>query len=262
MRAMQSELAAIECALIGTDDADPAKTVDAAKTTGSGATETIEAGKTLLTIAEGLLENSSRPGAPAKHGVRLSRSDGAGPARYQTTVQTAWDSNYLYVAFRCEDDAILATMERRDDPLYEQEVVEVFIAPETLSSYFEFELSPRNVVFDAKVTHDGRTFHGDVAWDCGGLLSVVFRQSPGHEENLWQVDAGSFGSWVGALAIPFEALDGSSPRPGDEWRVNFYRIKRAPVPEFAAWSPTLAIPPNFHVPSRFGVLRFAGRLRV
>ena len=65
--------------------------------------------------------------------------------------------------------------------------------------------------------------------------------------------------WSTEYAIPFSALVGSdnlSPHPGDEWRINLYRID-SPEPkrlEYYAWSPTGAN--DFHRPWCFGVLKF------
>lgn len=229
----------------------------------------------------------SRYATPRSEAARafgeFALSDGSGRPSLRTAVQTCWDESFLYVAFYCEDEAILANQRRRDDPLYNEEVVEVFVAPggrfsgaashpsasSTASGggpsfYYEFNLSPRNIVFDAAVTHDAGAFQGDVAWDCAGLCSEVFRtarrgaQGKLEREDLWQVGDFSFGSWVGVLAIPFAGLGQEAPHPGDEWRINFYRIKRIPKAEFTAWSPTFVTPPNFHVPERFGVVRFVG----
>ena len=120
------------------------------------------------------------------------------PASFDTSVQAAWDEEYLYIRFLCEDKDIVATMVNRDDPLYEEEVVEVFIAPENLNQYYEFNLSPRNVVFDSFITHDGKKHQGDPSWDCPGLIHRVIRK----ENN----GGGEFGSWEGLLAIPFSCL--------------------------------------------------------
>jgi hypothetical protein len=38
------------------------------------------------------------------------------------------------------------------------------------------------------------------------------------------------------------------------WRANFYRIDRGTEDEYSAWCPTLADPPDFHVPRCFGTL--------
>ncbi len=65
--------------------------------------------------------------------------------------------------------------------------------------------------------------------------------------------------WFAEFAIPFRALIGAPnipPRPGDEWRSNFYRIDtpHGAKSELYAWSTTEL--PTFHLPWRFGGLRF------
>jgi hypothetical protein len=65
-------------------------------------------------------------------------------------------------------------------------------------------------------------------------------------------------SWTAHLAIPFRSLPGSPvpPKPGDCFRVNFFRIERPrnAETEGQAWSPPGG--PRFHNPARFGTLRF------
>ena len=56
----------------------------------------------------------------------LRNQDGAAP-RFETTARLLWDASYLYVGFACEDTRIYATMTDHDAPLWEQEVVEVFV---------------------------------------------------------------------------------------------------------------------------------------
>jgi hypothetical protein len=185
-------------------------------------------------------------------------------------------------AFRCLDTDIWGTYERRDDPLYEEEVVEAFLCPTgDLRHYYEFEVNPRNVVFDARVhcpdLHRA-TMRVDISWDCPGLETSVLvegilhttppdhrRPTTDHTEVQRGGDAANPStvnlqpsSWTVEMVIPFAAFpEVNPPRPGDVWRANFYRIDRADPPEFTAWSPTLESPANFHVPERFGYLAFA-----
>ena len=56
-------------------------------------------------------------------------ADGRGPARQQTVTRVCYDALGLYVRFDCDDGAIWGTYTRRDDPIYDEEVVEVFISP-------------------------------------------------------------------------------------------------------------------------------------
>lgn len=76
---------------------------------------------------------------------------GANP-RLETRFRACWTADALHVRFDCEDDHVVATMDRRDDPIYEEDVVEVFLDPMgTGKVYYEFELSPRGVEFDALI---------------------------------------------------------------------------------------------------------------
>lgn len=174
----------------------------------------------------------------------FAHSHGKGGECPTTQVQAAWDHTFLYLRFHCQDGEILANMHKRDEPLYDEEVVEAFLAPISLGQYYEFNLSPRNVVFDSLISHNGTTFTGHPSWDCHGLKHGVFRRNAAKKE---------FGDWDGYLAIPFECIN-VLPSSGQTWRVNFYRIKRQGGDQYLAWSPTLVEPAAFHIPSKFGEL--------
>lgn len=178
----------------------------------------------------------------------LRLSDGSGDAVQRTAVRLAWDDAALYVRFDCEDRDAWGTFTRRDEPLYQEEVVEIFLAPGSAvpASYAELEVSPRGTLFDAWVENpDGRreTMRVDPAWECSGLRWET--GSTGVREDWWT-----------ALAIPWAALAANGLRPAS-LRANFYRIERprdgGPA-EWSAWSPTLVDPPDFHRPARFGLL--------
>lgn len=172
-----------------------------------------------------------------------------------TSLRARWSNTHLYLAYECADRDIWGTYTQRDDPLYDEEVVEAFLSPTAdVRHYYEFEVSPRNVLFDAKVhSPDKRraTMTVDKKWDCPGIASAVRIQ--GSLDDRHDVD----NAWSVELAIPFAAFpEAGAPKRGARWRANFYRIDRADPPEYSAWSPTLEIPPNFHVPDRFGWLEF------
>jgi hypothetical protein len=183
------------------------------------------------------------------------REGGGAPPFKLTAFGACWDDTHLFVAFQMQDDDIWGNLTDRDDPLYDEEVVEVFISPTgDLREYYEFEVSPRDVVFDARVLSPDlhrATMRVDTDWNCPGLRTAV--QVRGTLDDRDDHDQG----WSVELAIPFTAFpEASAPRPGVEWRANFYRIERGETAEFTAWSPTFERPANFHVPERFGVLRF------
>jgi Carbohydrate-binding family 9 len=172
------------------------------------------------------------------------------PPRLATALRIGRRGDALCVRFDARDDGtgVVATHRERDAPLWEEDVCEVFLAPEEDSPrrYFEFEVNPLGTLFDARVDSPElarASMRVDTSWDCPGLSARVTVRP---------------GRWSAALTIPLAALcDGPIPAI---WRANFYRIDRGASEqpdEFSAWSPTLADPADFHVPERFGILRLA-----
>ena len=187
----------------------------------------------------------------------LVRSEDATPPEQATTVRVAWNDAALHVRFDCVDHHAWGTLTHRDDPIWQEEAGEVFLAPGGADpvDYFEFEVSPRGALFDARIhnpTSLRADLRADVAWDCPGIR--------------WEVGRGSERQdWWAVLVLPWSGLLGSiqsTAPPPPVWRANFYRIERpeGAAAEFSAWSPTLVRPADFHKPARFGVLEL-GRMR-
>ncbi len=175
-------------------------------------------------------------------------ADGSGPAVQQTMTRLGYDREWLYVRFDCVDRDIWGTYRERDEPIYDEEVVELFISPgpETPTAYFEFEISPNGVFFDAQIEnlHEERTtLRVDLAWNADARWWVRREDDAGH--------------WTAILALPWHSLvSGALP---SVWRINLFRIERPRdgEPEFSCWSPTFTTPADFHKPSRFGYLNLA-----
>jgi len=181
--------------------------------------------------------------------LSLSRAeDGAVPDQ-ATTVRVAHDAGALLVRFDCDDRDIWATHVDRDAPLWEEEAVELFVAPggDDPAGYLEFEVNPLGTVFDARVVNPrGRrdSMRVDASWNAAGLNVAVSRPS--------------LRSWRVELAIPWSDLcAGDPPRV---WRANFFRIERPhdAAAEFSCWSPTFTRPADFHKPALFGTLILDG----
>ena len=60
--------------------------------------------------------------------------DGA-PGSYETEARALYDDTFLYFSFRCRDDNIWATFKTRDQHLWEEEVVEVFLQADPQPNY-------------------------------------------------------------------------------------------------------------------------------
>lgn len=178
----------------------------------------------------------------------LRRATDGGVPRLATQVAVYRDDEFLNVLFIANDDHVVATHLEHDAPLYEEDVVEVFVAPEEITEYFEIEVNPLGTTFDARVeSPDGvrRTMRADLAWNADGLFAAVVRDI-----------GGSFHTASTIVRIAFASL-GRVPQSGDVWRANFFRIDRHPSgDEFSAWQPTLKAPADFHVAAAFGALRF------
>lgn len=178
-------------------------------------------------------------------------ADGSREARQQTTVRVCHTPQVLYIRFDCQDRDIWGNYTRRDDPIYNEEAVEVFIAPTENDplDYYEFEVSPNGVLFDARIHNpDGNNnaqMRGDLAWDCPGIEWQAGRNDP--QQHWWAV-----------LAIPWHSLKAGKEMP-KAWRANFYRIERPgdSEAEFSCWSPVMTPVADFHRPCRFGILRMA-----
>lgn len=184
----------------------------------------------------------------ASHGREAAR------AFQPTALRCCHDGERLYVAFDCEDRDVWGSYRGRNEPIYEEEVVEAFLAPgEDPRRYFELEANPCGAWFEARVESpqgERRGMRVDRDWVCAGWQRAV--QVRGTLERRDDVDAG----WSVEWAIPFAALGVAPPAPGARWRANFFRIDQAGGGEYSAWSPTYADPPDFHVPARLGVLVF------
>ncbi|HSP32852.1 MAG TPA: carbohydrate-binding family 9-like protein [Thermoanaerobaculia bacterium] len=188
---------------------------------------------------------------PACTAVRLRRAtDGAAP-RLSTTVSAYFDDDHFTAVFCCADDHIVATMLQHDDPLYDEDVVEVFLAPRGRSEYFEIEVSPMASTFDARIESPGgvrESMRVDLEWECDGLVAAVRKT----------IEARRVLSLDTVIRVPFASVGCPAPRNGDSWNANFFRIDRHPSEgdEYSAWRPTMREPADFHVTAAFGRLLF------
>jgi hypothetical protein len=177
------------------------------------------------------------------------------PGFQSTALRVCHDGARLHVGFDCADRDVWGSYTGRNDPIYDEEVVEAFLAPsEDPRRYFELESNPRGAFFEARVeSPEGRraTMRVDRDWRCAGWERVV------RVDGDLAVRDGRHVGWRIAWAIPFASLGAAPPRPGTRWRANFFRVDRAGGGQFSAWSPTFADPADFHVPDRFGTLVFA-----
>ena len=173
---------------------------------------------------------------------------------YLTIVRIAYDQYNLYIAFTCNDPDIWGNFTERDQYLWTEENVEVFVDTDTiLNTYVEIEVSPNNVLFDSYVVDPVNIdIEATKKFDLKGIKTAVT------VDGTVNVEGDRDRKWITEISVPFKDLVDENYMiiPGKtEWRINFYRIDRKRTGESTgyAWSPTGA---RFHKPSVFGKLEF------
>ncbi|MGE3843603.1 MAG: carbohydrate-binding family 9-like protein [Vicinamibacterales bacterium] len=184
-----------------------------------------------------------------------------GPERWKTHFRALAAAAGLVARFDCVDDSPWHTMTSRDDHLWEEEVVEIFLDPAGRGrDYLELEISPANAVCDLIVGSPWPELQGDLEWDLPGLRTQV---------KPWIAPEAGPAGWTVVALLPWDGILEASrtigvpapPASGARWQFNTFRIKRPGGPAnpesdalYAAWS----VPdgPSFHVPAAFRTMIF------
>jgi hypothetical protein len=196
-------------------------------------------------VVDGRLSEAEWAGA-GQTKTFLRATDGR-PDQPSTKARLMWDDEHLYLGFECDDDHIFSTFTKRDDHLWKQDAVEVFIDPPGRGrDYPEIQVSPAGKLFDTKVHRHPRR---DDDFDAQAKVAVVL-------EGTLNDDSDRDRGWTAELALPFAHLGHGVPRPGQQWRLNLFRLetRRNGRRAFLAWSPPLAN--TTHIPNRFGRITF------
>lgn len=172
----------------------------------------------------------------------------------QTQVKACYDDSNLYFLFVCIDPDIWTSFTQRDEHLWENDAVEIFIdiddVPET---YVEIEVSPANVLFDSYIVDPVNIDVPKTAlFNLKGIRTAVVVSGTLNERD------DKDDNWTVEIAIPFADLANENIKEittATEIRINFYRLDENQGMErmFYAWSPTFA---RFHEPAYFGNLTF------
>jgi len=196
--------------------------------------------------------------------------------RFRTMTKMLWDDDYFYIGAYLEEPNVWATLTKRDSVIFQDNDFEVFIDPDgDTHNYYELEMNALNTVWDLFLVRPyrdgGPALH---AWDIQGLKTAVkvsgTLNNPGDKDKAWFVE----------IALPWEVLKEAastkaSPKPGDQWRVNFSRVEyRVNIADGAiakaadaagktlpednwVWAPTGLV--NIHYPEMWGYVQFSGK---
>lgn len=170
--------------------------------------------------------------------------EGGKKPKRETKAKLAWNEKFLFMALWVTDDEILASQTNRDEPIWKEEVVELFLKPNpSMQHYFEIEFNALGACTDYFLSAPHNAFE----WDSHVEWKVK------KNAKTWQLEA----------AIPFSALYLTSsiiPKEGVVWTANLFRIEKSGGLENSYWSPLNGYDPDFHQPDKFGKLIFREKL--
>jgi hypothetical protein len=167
-------------------------------------------------------------------------ADGSPEPVGKATARMTWDEQNLYVFVQVTDTDIYSQYKTHDEPLWKQDVVEMFIdADGNRRGYVELQVNPNNATFDSWFVNT-RAQPGDEAWTSNMQTAVRVR---GTADKAGDTDQG----WDVEIAIPLAAVKGRDeamgvaipPRVGDKWRMNVVRVdyrSSGGSPGVASWN--------------------------
>ncbi|MCG8422802.1 MAG: carbohydrate-binding family 9-like protein [Proteobacteria bacterium] len=157
----------------------------------------------------------------------FATAEGSPAIKGETRARLLWNEQTLYLFVEAKDPDVFSQYRNHDDPLWKEDVVEIFIdADRNHRGYVELQVNPNNAHFDSWFATT-RASKADPAWNAN-MQSAVFVH--GTADNRDDTDTG----WDAELAIPLAAVKGRDsamavhipPRPGDTWRLNVVRIDK------------------------------------
>lgn len=169
------------------------------------------------------------------------------PVERRAEARLLWTDAALGVRFeyrQAEPFVVSAAprLDRKTLGLWDRDVCEIFLAPDADAPgrYFEFEAAPTGEWLDLAVHLTARGRETD--WHFRSGLRAAARVE-GERVLI-------------SMSIPWKAL-GRTPRAGERWRANLFRcVGAGDTRGYVAWQPTHTPEPSFHVPEKFGWIRF------
>ena len=143
-----------------------------------------------------------------------------------------WDQEHLYLAFVSAPSLVPVTKTERDDDIFNECAVELFLAAGP--GFYEFEINPLGAVLDLYCPHEEQEadWQRQALWDAPDLK--------------WAVDAPSAGAtWTAEMRLPWAAVPLANREEFDGCpclRGNFCRSGRHPDGSYepVSWAPVEA----------------------
>jgi hypothetical protein len=179
--------------------------------------------------------------------------DGKNGAAPRVRARFLWDDAFLYVAVQAPDEDVWSTFTDRDSNTWEQEVIELFIdADGDQKDYLELQVTPANVVFDAKFERHRSDLAKARAWNMAGLKTGA------HVDGTLNARDDRDRGYTVEMAVPVAEVPGAvAPiAHGQTWRANLFRwdFPKGGRQMAAAFSPPVV--GDFHALNKFGTIQF------
>lgn len=176
------------------------------------------------------------------------------PSHHNTSFKMLYSDSGIYVLFQCADSLLTNTNLNDGDALYNEDVVEVFLQPDTTrAAYFEYELSPLNRETALLIFNKNGDLNSWQPFELKSKRKIVHATS---------ISGGTASpksktqQWTAEMFIPFDLLyplGVSTPVTGKTWKANFYRIDYDTGEALWTWKPNSG---NFHEYQHFGSIYF------
>jgi hypothetical protein len=186
--------------------------------------------------------------------VSLHRRE-EGTQDYTARFKMLYSSTGVYVLFDGTDKVLTATLKEDFANLWTEDVFECFFwTDETHPVYFEYEISPLGYELPILVPNMNGKFFGWRPWHYDGKRKIQKQISiaGGTQTPMSQVTG-----WSAEVFFPYELfnpLQNVPPKPGTQWRANFYRMDYDKE-QTTSWD-WARVGPSFHEYQKFGTLTF------
>ena len=171
-------------------------------------------------------------------------------ASQATVAKVCYDSQRLYVTFRCREyvlqheanqlHAFRQEHTERDATVWDDDSVVVMLGPTRAGPLFDVFCNARGTIDDARLPRSDLWGARDGSWN--GDVQAAARVGNG----FWEVE----------MSIAFQSMGVAAPAPGERWRLCLGRIAKH-AKETSAWNPS---PAGFHQLDTLGTLVFWPRV--
>ena len=179
-------------------------------------------------------------GSPKLPHLRFQYWNGTADPQDSTIAQLCHFQQHLRIDWQCIDSDVRSPYEKCNDPLYNADAVQVFIATDNSypTKYYELEISPRSQLFFADITNPT------------GFCSKLGTQYMDCDLAQYSSKLTAKG-WQATLKIRLDLI--SRGQPLKHFKINLFRIDvtSGKTTKYLAWQPTKTSTPCFHVPSVF-----------